>query len=168
MLAVSIDRDPRKAEKFVKETGLDLPFYHDGPEGLAKTLDLPALPSRWCSIARETSCMSPRADEPETLEELRDVVERISSAAGARERASGRERMMRSRVLLAALVGGRSRALGMPGARTCARTSASTCRIRSCRSKQDAREEKENLHWIEAREGSTGGAGGAGGGCACN
>jgi hypothetical protein len=33
---------------------------------------------------------------------------------------------------------------------------------------QDAREEKENLHWIEAREGSTGGAGAAGGGCACN
>jgi len=32
----------------------------------------------------------------------------------------------------------------------------------------DAREEKENLHWIEAREGSTGGAGAAGGGCACN
>lgn len=31
-----------------------------------------------------------------------------------------------------------------------------------------AREEKENLHWIEAREGSTGGAGAAGGGCACN
>jgi hypothetical protein len=33
---------------------------------------------------------------------------------------------------------------------------------------EDAREEKENLHWIEAREGSTGGAGAAGGGCACN
>lgn len=32
----------------------------------------------------------------------------------------------------------------------------------------DAREAKENLHWIEAREGSTGGAGAAGGGCACN
>jgi hypothetical protein len=33
---------------------------------------------------------------------------------------------------------------------------------------QDVREEKRNLHWIEAREGSTGGGGGAGGGCACN
>ena len=33
---------------------------------------------------------------------------------------------------------------------------------------EHAREEKENLHWIEAREGSTGGAGAAGGGCACN
>jgi hypothetical protein len=33
---------------------------------------------------------------------------------------------------------------------------------------QDAKEARDNLHWIEAREGSTGGAGGAGGGCACN
>jgi hypothetical protein len=32
----------------------------------------------------------------------------------------------------------------------------------------DRTEAKDNLHWIEAREGSTGGAGGAGGGCACN
>jgi hypothetical protein len=33
---------------------------------------------------------------------------------------------------------------------------------------EDAREAAEELHWIEAREGSTGGAGAAGGGCACN
>ena len=33
---------------------------------------------------------------------------------------------------------------------------------------EDAREAADELHWIEAREGSTGGAGAAGGGCACN
>ena len=33
---------------------------------------------------------------------------------------------------------------------------------------QDAREERLNQKWLEAREGSTGGATGAGGGCACN
>ena len=32
----------------------------------------------------------------------------------------------------------------------------------------DAREDKQEQKWLEAREGSTGGAGGAGGGCACN
>jgi hypothetical protein len=32
----------------------------------------------------------------------------------------------------------------------------------------DAREERLNQKWLEAREGSTGGASGAGGGCACN
>lgn len=33
---------------------------------------------------------------------------------------------------------------------------------------EDSREAAEELHWIEAREGSTGGAGAAAGGCACN
>jgi len=33
---------------------------------------------------------------------------------------------------------------------------------------KDARENKLEQKWLEAREGSTGGAGGAGGGCACN
>ncbi len=32
----------------------------------------------------------------------------------------------------------------------------------------DADEERRELKWLEAREGSAGGAGGAGGGCACN
>ena len=32
----------------------------------------------------------------------------------------------------------------------------------------NAREERLNQKWLEAREGSTGGASGAGGGCACN
>ena len=33
---------------------------------------------------------------------------------------------------------------------------------------EDTLEAADELHWIEAREGSTGGAGAAGGGCACN
>ena len=33
---------------------------------------------------------------------------------------------------------------------------------------RDAREERLNQKWLEAREGSTGGASGTGGGCACN
>lgn len=32
----------------------------------------------------------------------------------------------------------------------------------------DSKEAAQELHWIEAREGSTGGAGTAAGGCACN
>ncbi len=31
-----------------------------------------------------------------------------------------------------------------------------------------AEEERREMKWLEAREGSTGGVGGAGGGCACN
>jgi hypothetical protein len=33
---------------------------------------------------------------------------------------------------------------------------------------REAREERVDQKWLEAREGSTGGAIGAGGGCACN
>jgi peroxiredoxin len=78
VLAVSIDRDARKAEKFVKESGLDLPFFHDGPEGLAKSLDIPALP---CTVVLDRSGKIVHVAEggrAETLEELRVVVERIS------------------------------------------------------------------------------------------
>lgn len=79
VLAVSIDRDPRKAEKFVKETGLELPFYHDGPEGLAKSLDIPALP---CTVVLDRAGKVVHVAEggrAETLQELRVVVERISA-----------------------------------------------------------------------------------------
>jgi peroxiredoxin len=78
VLAVSIDRDLRKAEKFVKDTGLDLPFYHDGPDGLAKSLDIPALP---CTVVLDRTGSIVHVAEgggAETLEELRVVVERMS------------------------------------------------------------------------------------------
>lgn len=42
--AVSIDREPEKARRFAAELALSLPLYHDGPAGLARQLDLPALP----------------------------------------------------------------------------------------------------------------------------
>ncbi len=44
VVAVSIDEDPRNAADFAARYAPALPIYHDVPEGLAKTLDLPALP----------------------------------------------------------------------------------------------------------------------------
>jgi peroxiredoxin len=44
ILAVSVDSDARKAMRFVQETAVRIPVYHDGPDGLARALDLPALP----------------------------------------------------------------------------------------------------------------------------
>jgi len=75
--------------------------------------------------------------------------------------------MMRGRILLAILLSA-SGVTGLPG---CAHVRAYQREYLQdpIMSLEDhAREEKENLHWIEAREGSTGGAGAAGGGCACN
>jgi thiol-disulfide isomerase/thioredoxin len=44
VVAVSIDTDRRNAADFAARYAPSLPIYHDAPEGLAKTLDLPALP----------------------------------------------------------------------------------------------------------------------------
>jgi thiol-disulfide isomerase/thioredoxin len=44
VVAVSIDADPRNAADFARRYAPGLAVYHDGPDGLARALDLPALP----------------------------------------------------------------------------------------------------------------------------
>jgi len=44
VVAVSIDVDPRNAADFAKRYAPGLSVFHDGPDGLARSLDLPALP----------------------------------------------------------------------------------------------------------------------------
>ena len=78
-----------------------------------------------------------------------------------------RERMMRGRLLLALLLACAG-AISTPGCAHVRTYEREYLQDPIMSLDADAREEKENLHWIEAREGSTGGAGAAGGGCACN
>lgn len=44
VIAISIDSDARKAKQFAEEMKLTLPVMHDGPEGLARVLDIPSVP----------------------------------------------------------------------------------------------------------------------------
>ena len=44
VVAVSIDQEARNVRRFVTSLKLSLPVYHDGPDGLARTLDLPHVP----------------------------------------------------------------------------------------------------------------------------
>ena len=44
VLAVSIDQDLRNVQRFVRAQRLTLPVFHDGPDGLARKLDLEAVP----------------------------------------------------------------------------------------------------------------------------
>lgn len=44
VVAVSIDADPRNAADFARRHAPGMVVYHDGPDGIARTLDLPALP----------------------------------------------------------------------------------------------------------------------------
>jgi thiol-disulfide isomerase/thioredoxin len=44
VIAISIDTDAKKAKRFAEEMKLTLPVMHDGPEGLARALDIPSVP----------------------------------------------------------------------------------------------------------------------------
>ena len=44
VIAISIDTDAKKARRFAEEMKLTLPVMHDGPGGLARTLDIPSVP----------------------------------------------------------------------------------------------------------------------------
>jgi thiol-disulfide isomerase/thioredoxin len=44
VVAISVDSDKRKARRFVDEENLALAVFHDGPDGLARELDIPSLP----------------------------------------------------------------------------------------------------------------------------
>ena len=88
ILAVSIDRDSRKAAEFIRKSGYDLSVFHDGTDGLARSLDLPSLPctivvgpdGRIVEVARDGSL--------ETLQRLEAKV-RALTPAGPASPASG-------------------------------------------------------------------------------
>ena len=44
VIAISIDQDETRARRFVEETKLALTVVHDGPDGLARSLDIPSVP----------------------------------------------------------------------------------------------------------------------------
>lgn len=44
VLGISVDRDEKRVHKFLKSNQVGIPVVIDGPEGLAKKLDLKALP----------------------------------------------------------------------------------------------------------------------------
>jgi thiol-disulfide isomerase/thioredoxin len=44
VVAVSIDADPRNAAEFANRHAPGMTLYHDGPDGLVRALDVPALP----------------------------------------------------------------------------------------------------------------------------
>jgi thiol-disulfide isomerase/thioredoxin len=44
VVAISIDKEMRRARGFAEKANLSMTVLHDGPDGLAKTLNLPSLP----------------------------------------------------------------------------------------------------------------------------
>ena len=44
VVAISIDKDAHKAQRFAQEMKLSMTVFYDGPDGLARLLDLPSVP----------------------------------------------------------------------------------------------------------------------------
>ncbi|HMB69319.1 MAG TPA: TlpA disulfide reductase family protein [bacterium] len=83
VVAVSIDHDVRKAARFIDGEGLSLPVYHDGPDGLARELDLPWLP---CTVVMDAAGRVVRVDgggDPETMQALESAVRSMTSRRDA-------------------------------------------------------------------------------------
>jgi len=83
ILAVSIDKDSGRAAEFIRTAGFDLAVFHDGTDGLARSLDLPSLPctivvgpdGRIADVARDGSL--------ETLQRLEATVRELTPAGTA-------------------------------------------------------------------------------------
>jgi len=85
--AVSIDREPEKARRFAAELALSLPLHHDGPAGLARQLDLPALPCSYLFDGEGRLVLSVLGDGGRGLARLEtalaDLLEPATPAAAA-------------------------------------------------------------------------------------
>lgn len=74
-VAVSIDREARKAKRMAEAMELELPLYHDGPQGLAAVLDLPALPTTYVLAADGTTVHVGSGSSDAALADLRRAID---------------------------------------------------------------------------------------------
>ena len=89
--AISVDKDERKARRFVEKEGLGLDVYHDGPEGLARDLDLPSLPCTYVIDQDGNVALVSQGSSDEDLERVRRTVEGLigTSASAATTSSTG-------------------------------------------------------------------------------
>ncbi len=80
---VSIDRDPEKARQFAADLGLTMPLYLDGPDGLAKQLDLPALPCSFVFDGEGARRLAVLGSDARGLERLEASIAELLAAAAA-------------------------------------------------------------------------------------
>lgn len=79
-VCISIDREARSARRMARELGLTLPLYHDGPEGLARELDLPALPITYVLDGRGELSLVSTGSDAESLARLHRHVQELLDA----------------------------------------------------------------------------------------
>lgn len=89
--AISVDSSARKARNFVEKAGLGLDVYHDGPDGLARQLDLPYLPCTFVLDQEGRVALVSGGSSEEELERVYRTVEGLlgTSAAGGTPASGG-------------------------------------------------------------------------------
>jgi thiol-disulfide isomerase/thioredoxin len=88
IVAVSIDHDVRRAERFIEGEGLSLPVYHDGPDGLARELDLPWLP---CTVVLDAAGRVVHVEGGGDEESMRALESAVRSMTARRDAALPRD-----------------------------------------------------------------------------
>jgi peroxiredoxin len=79
VVAISVDTDVRKARRFATDAKLTLTVLHDGPDGLARAIDIPSLPCTFL-LDRDGRVVSVvRSSSPESLEALHKEAEKLLS-----------------------------------------------------------------------------------------
>jgi thiol-disulfide isomerase/thioredoxin len=81
--AISVDSDPDKARRFAEEAELGLELYHDGPDGLAKQLDLPYLPCTYVLDANGELVLVTGGSGEEELARVHRTVEQLLAGSAA-------------------------------------------------------------------------------------
>lgn len=92
VIAISIDQDARKAKKFADEMNLKLTIMHDGPAGLARTLDIPSVPYTLLLDRDGNIVGEVKGSEESEVAALERKVESILAARGGSSSMSGGSR----------------------------------------------------------------------------
>ena len=82
VVPVSIDADPRNAADFAARYAPGLAVFHDGPDGLARALDLPALPYTLVLDRDGRMLWSGGGADASTLTQIATVARRAAEAHG--------------------------------------------------------------------------------------
>lgn len=77
VIAISVDHDRANAGRFVETSNLSLPVCHDGPHGLARSLDLPSLPCTYVLDRRGKVRHVAMKGNDEELRDLYAVMSRL-------------------------------------------------------------------------------------------
>jgi len=80
VVAVSIDRDPRNAAAFLSRHAPGLTPYADGPDGLVRALDVPALPYTLVLDRDGSVAWSGGGADEATLASLATTARRLTAA----------------------------------------------------------------------------------------